>query len=155
MEEVLAAGDHDHVHLARRGPAERIGERHGLVEVAVDHDACSRCVWRPGSPNCGSAGSSALPMPSPVMRRKPGATSTSRANSARRLARVATAPPNEKPASHSGRLGRSRARVLDHAQHVVGLAAALVVRAFGRAHAAEVEAHVAAPGSRERRWRAW
>src|SRR6185437_103722 len=62
-------------------------------------------VWRPGAPRFGSFGSGALPMPSAVMRRKPGAASTSCANSTRPLARVATAPPNEKPASATGNPG--------------------------------------------------
>ena len=142
MEEVLAARDHDDRDLARRGPGDRVGERHGLVEVAVHDDGVgARCGGR-SRRGSGSFGiGRRRPCRASVMRRKPGRDEhelrevharRSRARRPRRRRRIpratAAAPP---------RAARACSITRDH---VVGLAAALVVHAFGRAHAAEVEA---------------
>jgi hypothetical protein len=59
-----------------------------------------------------------------------GATSTSWWKSSRALARTATAPPNENPASQSGTPAAVRIRMRDDRKAILGLAAALVVRSL-------------------------
>ena len=59
--------------------------------------------------------------------------------------RAAEGEPGERERQPRMRL----ARMLDHPHHVVGLAAPLVVRALGRAHAAEIEAQRRRAGFRE------
>src|SRR5258706_10119327 len=61
--------------------------------------------WRPTGPRAGAFGSGRSPTPCALIRRKPGAASTSWEKSTRQLVRVATAPPKEKPAIISGNPG--------------------------------------------------
>ncbi|OMP13991.1 hypothetical protein COLO4_00490 [Corchorus olitorius] len=133
VEEMIGAGDDDHGQLLWARPVEHVDERHGVVLFAVDDDGVGR--HRRDVPARGGGAHQRQALGGCA-----GFVQAARHLRDDKAAERETAQ-RQRQRSHIGGPFGLCPHPVEHGQHVVLLADAVVVRAFGLAHTAKIQTH--------------
>src|SRR5450830_204123 len=127
VEKVIGTWNHDDRDVLRAGPVNHVGQGNGVVRFAVDQDGVGRHVGHCPLARSGAHQHQALGRG---------------AGSSQALGELGLHESAERKAGQGhGQAGILGDHVAVHRGHVIRFADAMVVHAFGSAHAAEIEAH--------------